>query len=140
MGVAAKHAYRFWFLKSEHWSDLRIARLAKDGARCRICYSRSISNDSHHIRYPSEWSRTTVEDLRTMCRSCHDRAHRIMREIGTSNWSEILHVLKLEVRPMVRFQLTEFLARVRHIRLAWYALGATDPDNKRHGSSVGSES
>lgn len=72
--VAAKHHYRFKYLKSEHWGNLRIAKLASVDAKCKHCGARDLSNDVHHLRYRKLYD-VELDDLVVLCRICHDLAH-----------------------------------------------------------------
>ncbi len=73
--------YRNVYLKSEHWMNLRIERLALSNGLCAICGFRSVSNDVHHIRYGGSLYRVKAdEDLRVLCRSCHTEIHRLLDE------------------------------------------------------------
>lgn len=78
MGVVARHTYRFHYLKSDHWKDLRLRKLASEDAKCEICNFRSTSNDVHHLRYPKPLTKTKIHDLVVLCRSCHEFIHEIM--------------------------------------------------------------
>lgn len=78
--VSAKHHYRFRYLKSEHWSNLRIAKLAAEDAKCRKCGYRDLSNDIHHLLYRRLYD-VTLDDLVVLCRKCHERVHEAL-EIG----------------------------------------------------------
>ena len=89
MSIESKHAYRFVFLKSEEWSNQRIARLARDGAKCRICRIRNLSNDVHHAKYPKNWKSTDLVHLKTLCRECHDDVHEMMKNHPNWTWREI---------------------------------------------------
>lgn len=100
MSIEAKHAYRFGFLKSERWQNIRLECLARDRARCVVCGFEDISNDAHHIRYPKNgWQFTKRSDLRTLCRLCHEAAHEIIEDAETNgvklNWGQIKSVIKL---------------------------------------------
>lgn len=94
MGIAAKHAYRFQFLNSETWNNLRVARLARDGAKCRLCGKRDLSNDVHHIFYPEKWEDTAIQHLKTLCRECHEKVHIIQSDNPTFTWKQIKNKIK----------------------------------------------
>lgn len=89
MGLESKHKYRFEFLKSEKWKSIRLQRLVIDGAMCRVCRRRDLSNDVHHIRYPSKWEDTSVDDIRTLCRDCHEQVHDLMENNPKLSWREL---------------------------------------------------
>lgn len=78
MGIGAKHTYRFKYLKSEHWKNLRIEKLATEDAKCEICQFRSLSNDVHHLKYRRPLTKTTVCDLVVLCRRCHELVHGVI--------------------------------------------------------------
>jgi len=72
MGIEGKHAYRFVYLKSEKWQNVRIEALAREGGKCQICGEESISNDAHHVWYPESIWETRSENLVILCRPCHE--------------------------------------------------------------------
>lgn len=88
--IASKHSYRFGYLKSEHWKNLRIYRLKKDKGMCQVCLCDEWGNDVHHIRYQKSLYDTTVGDLRTLCRRCHKLIHDLSKETPWSNNPEHL--------------------------------------------------
>lgn len=89
MGVASKHAYRFGFLKSDKWKNLRLACLARDKGRCVICNTYSLQNDAHHLTYPPNWYDTELSHLRTLCRTCHESVHELIDERPDLRWKSI---------------------------------------------------
>jgi hypothetical protein len=134
MGIEAKHAYRFGFLKSDRWQQLRLDCLARDGTKCRICKVRVLSNDAHHIRYPKNWFDTKIQDLVTLCREHHELVHKIMEERPGLNWKQIRFRIRipgvheiftgrtyrrmhLEKAVATENYLTAFMAWVIHIQL-----------------------
>ena len=74
MSVAGKQFYRFTYLRSEHWENLRIAKLASVDAKCQRCTHRDLSNDVHHLRYRHLYD-VTLDDLLVLCRDCHEEVH-----------------------------------------------------------------
>lgn len=78
MGIEARHAYRFGYLQSEHWKNLRIQKLAECDARCHICNLRDLENDVHHIYYPPDLFKTRLHVLRVLCRKHHEMVHAYM--------------------------------------------------------------
>lgn len=82
MGLAERHAYRFGYLQSEHWRNLRVKALAECDARCFFCNERDLSNDVHHIHYPEDLRKTRTMMLRVLCRGHHERLHRLMDSIN----------------------------------------------------------
>lgn len=80
MGIEGRHAYRFRYLKSEAWQNVRAAALARDDAVCRICGWRSVGNDAHHVFYPSSFYGTKPEDVVILCRPCHELAEKLIHK------------------------------------------------------------
>lgn len=80
MSVSSTHYYRFEYLKSAHWSDLRLRKLCETDARCEICKTQNFSNDVHHLRYKQLFDVET-SDLKTLCRRCHNYIHNALEEI-----------------------------------------------------------
>jgi hypothetical protein len=79
--IATRHSYRFNYLKSEHWKELRTLKLIKSRATCALCRLVSWNNDVHHVDYGVD-GLTTVKtsDLRVLCRDCHDAVHHVMEK------------------------------------------------------------
>lgn len=75
MSIESKHAYRFGFLKSEEWKDLRRFFLAHGNAECAVCGEVNWSNDIHHVKYPEKWVETKRSHIVILCRLCHDKIH-----------------------------------------------------------------
>lgn len=59
------------YLHSRRWQELRAEALVRDGCRCRSCNSAQ-DLEVHHRRYPAVFGTETVDDLTTLCRSCHE--------------------------------------------------------------------
>lgn len=88
VSIESKHAYRFGYLKSEQWSNVRLEALAREGGKCQICKEESISNDAHHIWYPENIYETRAENLVILCRCCHDFVHSMMPDCKTRDEQE----------------------------------------------------
>lgn len=67
-----KKAYRKYLL-TEHWKVLRDATVARDG-KCVDC-GETESLEAHHKFYRPKWEDTLLEDLKTLCRTCHRIEH-----------------------------------------------------------------
>jgi 5-methylcytosine-specific restriction endonuclease McrA len=59
------------YLKSARWRELREQAVVRDLGRCRTCNTTE-ELEVHHRRYPAIWGEETVEDLTTLCRTCHE--------------------------------------------------------------------
>lgn len=88
MGVDAKHAYRFGYLKLDKWKAVRLEALVREKGKCQICFEESVFNDAHHIWYPSSVYQTEERHLVILCRGCHDFLHAMMPECKTSDEKE----------------------------------------------------
>lgn len=100
MGIEAKHAYRFEYLKSEKWSTVRIEALAREKGKCQICGEESIHNDAHHVWYPESIWDTTEAHLVVLCRPCHDFIHSMIPEcktndevVGRGHWNKFRNAI-----------------------------------------------
>lgn len=70
---ARQHWYRNVYLLSEHWDKLRESKL-KINPCCELCGKKK-RLDVHHVRYKNIYD-VTVEDLQTLCRTCHRKFHK----------------------------------------------------------------
>jgi hypothetical protein len=98
MGISHKHAYRFVYLKSEEWKDVRFEALAREMARCQICGEENFSNDAHHIYYPKSVWDTKADYLVILCRECHEFAQLLFnqqknREAGKQAFDKIVAII-----------------------------------------------
>ena len=75
-GLSGKLWYRNVYLKSEHWKNLRTQRLIIANKKCEQC-SDVYYLDVHHLSYKNIFD-VTVEDLRVLCRICHNKEHGIV--------------------------------------------------------------
>ena len=67
-----KQYYRDAYLRSKEWRNKRKAVLTRDNGLCRLCNDKGI--DIHHISY-SNLMREEWNQLITLCRNCHKKAH-----------------------------------------------------------------
>ena len=59
---------------SPKWKELREARLKIDGQKCVMCGT-AYQLQVHHRRYPPAWGLETLDDLVTLCDTCHSQLH-----------------------------------------------------------------
>jgi hypothetical protein len=78
--TASQKAYRKYLL-TDHWKALRERALERDGRKCTydlgdgfICEDTDRLN-VHHVVYREKWEDTRLEDLQTICRTCHRIEH-----------------------------------------------------------------
>lgn len=63
------------YLHTNVWKELRNERLRTDFYRCSRCGS-AINVEVHHIKYPDVWGTEDMDDLVTLCASCHAETHK----------------------------------------------------------------
>jgi hypothetical protein len=111
MGIEAKHAYRFGYLKSDKWSNVRLEALGREKGKCQICREESIFNDAHHKWYPENIYETTEKHLVILCRPCHEFLHSMMpecktndEEAGNANWAKFTNsIMAWRMKKMCLF-------------------------------------
>lgn len=62
------------YLRSPEWKELRQKRIQRDNYQCVICGSAK-NLDVHHISYIHMGESGEIDDLITLCRSCHQKIH-----------------------------------------------------------------
>jgi 5-methylcytosine-specific restriction endonuclease McrA len=65
------------YLRSEHWSRVRIRQIKEKGYICELCKSRN-KLALHHKTY-ERLGAELVEDLQWLCRGCHRKVHNIKK-------------------------------------------------------------
>lgn len=85
MSIEAKHAYRFGYLKSEQWKNVRLEALVREKGMCEICGEQSVLNDAHHVWYPVNIYDTKENQLAVLCRPCHEFLHTMLPECKTKD-------------------------------------------------------
>lgn len=66
----------------DHWNEIRMAALERDGFACRCCPNDSASGiplEIHHRHYEN-WGKEQLEDVVTLCVTCHDAITSRIRE------------------------------------------------------------
>lgn len=79
-----QRAYRL-YLRSDAWRAKRAAVLERCGRVCENCGAGSglfpVSLDVHHLTY-AHIGNEQLEDLRALCRDCHEAEHDELRLVG----------------------------------------------------------
>lgn len=71
---APRNSYQS-YIASNLWRQTRRLALHRDGYQCRVCRSRR-RLQVHHLTYKHLGNEANhLEDLKTLCRTCHRRAH-----------------------------------------------------------------
>lgn len=67
---------RQWYLRTDHWLQVRMQAKVRDGYCCTRCGNSDRVLHVHHLTYDRkgvEW----LEDVATLCDPCHKRTHGI---------------------------------------------------------------
>ena len=72
--VSRKSEY-YRYLESSHWRNLRYRAFKRDSFKCVRCGS-DFRLQGHHIRYRKNIFDCTVNDIQTLCKTCHEKHHR----------------------------------------------------------------
>lgn len=82
----------FWhkytrYLKSGHWRQLRLAAFERDNYRCSLCKKKFLERqlNGHHLNYHKDLYKSTVEEIQTLCISCHEKLHAAKRAQRKAN-------------------------------------------------------
>ena len=62
------------YLNEPHWHEVREKRLLIDNRRCAMCGTAK-NLEVHHITYERLWNEDVINDLITLCTSCHKKLH-----------------------------------------------------------------
>lgn len=87
------------FKLSEDWEILRTNCKEYDGWMCQVCgyqgYDGDPNIDAHHINRPTPGTENIVDDLITLCRSCHSIVESYKDKKKLNNRSDtITYILK----------------------------------------------
>lgn len=66
------------YINSKWWREKRMERLKLDGFKCQLCGS-GMNLNVHHINYEN-LGKENIDDIVTLCRSCHAKVHRTTEE------------------------------------------------------------
>lgn len=71
------------YLASEEWKQKRALVLERDKHRCRRCGAKGYGTilHVHHMWYPQNWGEESIDDLITLCDSCHKEVHERLNAI-----------------------------------------------------------
>jgi hypothetical protein len=143
MSIEGKLYYRDVYLKSDKWQNVRLEALVREKARCQICGEESISNDAHHIWYPTPIWDTEERHLIILCRSCHEFIHIMLPDCnkttdeqkGTNEWLRFKGAITIWRRTHAQIflpgespkELRNELARVKALLVQTEATTASTP-------------
>lgn len=72
--------------KGRDWERIRRQVLERDAYRCREC-GKAGRLEVHHLLHLDSGGTNALENLRTLCRSCHIEAH---KRWGDPDWEALL--------------------------------------------------
>lgn len=94
----------FEYITSDKWKAICGQRYKIDGGVCQCCGSRgTIRNplQCHHFHYGNFGHEDVYKDVVTLCKSCHESQHNVVRRITDENggrmWDKNGHVPKIHV-------------------------------------------
>ncbi|MBM3235817.1 hypothetical protein FJZ31_05915 [Candidatus Poribacteria bacterium] len=73
--------------------NLRIATLMRDGYECTKCKKKNTHFDAHHIVWKEHGGKDTIDNLITLCKSCHRKVHQGKKKLdikGVSGFKDII--------------------------------------------------
>lgn len=63
------------YLKSDHWQNLRKAKLKEARYQCQRCGASGCQLEVHHKTYRKSWYETELFELEVLCDPCHEKEH-----------------------------------------------------------------
>lgn len=81
------------YLQSDHWTQLREKILERDNRACVVC-GRNNNLQVHHKVYRPRLEDAALEDLETLCRTCHAQQH----GIGPTAFEYKAHEIRLKLQ------------------------------------------
>jgi len=73
------------YLKTEHWIELRGAKLLEANNRCQKCKSHH-KLQVHHLTYERK-GRERLSDLKVLCERCHEKEHALF-PVYVDDWKQ----------------------------------------------------
>lgn len=87
------------YLKSDHWIDLRGAKMLEANGMCKKCKCKS-SLQVHHLTYERK-GYERLSDLMVLCERCHEKAHNLFPAY-VDNWKPTLKTKNKAKKAVVR--------------------------------------
>lgn len=69
---------RYWYLRTDHWKEVRKQAKVRDGFGCTCCGTLDGPLEVHHLHYANA-GQELLEDVVTLCQPCHNVADEIRR-------------------------------------------------------------
>ena len=100
----AEHQHGYYdYMRSSEWQEKRMQRLMMDGFRCQMCGS-GTNLQVHHISYDNLRKDAEIDDLVTLCKTCHEKVHStdLERKANPSTVSPLYIVAVHAIKTMNR--------------------------------------
>ena len=79
---------------NREWDWIRLKVLQqRDGRRCQECHKAG-RLEVHHLKQLQDGGDNALDNLKTLCRDCHIRAHARPVSAGTASWQFFVDELK----------------------------------------------
>lgn len=115
MAAKHKHSYRFVYLRSDKWKDVRLEALLREKMFCQICKEEDFFNDAHHIFYPKSVWDTEADDLVILCRDCHNMIHSFFEQQPSRKKGKIAFVqITKVIQKWVGLKSKRLLEKIQH--------------------------
>ena len=100
------------YIRSAEWQEKRMQRLMMDGFRCKLCGS-GINLQVHHISYDNMCQDAEIDDLVTLCKTCHEKVHStdLERKANPSTVSPLYVIAVYAIRTKSRAEAWETFER-----------------------------
>jgi hypothetical protein len=82
------------YLHSDHWDKRRRSTIRRDHAQCQLCGVRNTQLHVHHLDDLRPYDEDGIENLITLCTSCHRRLHSSSSENRNLILDEIANRIK----------------------------------------------
>lgn len=89
--------------------NVKAAVLSRDEYTCQICECKDTQLEVHHIRFKSQGGSNSMENLITLCKSCHEKIHKnelkIDKQVRSFNHASHMNIMR---KRLVRILKNEF--------------------------------
>ncbi len=103
------------YMQSKAWDKKRRQRLKLDGYTCQECGATDAPLDVHHLTY-ERFGREDMDDLKSLCRQCHDREHQPHVEYGICGTCGKLLAISIRKVRVFGTSWTDYTCQDGHMR------------------------
>jgi len=90
--------------------NLRLATLIRDNFTCQCCKAKHISLEAHHIHYRKDGGKETINNLITVCSTCHSGIHdgtKILTNKGVDGFKDQIAQRTMQGKNDLYFELNK---------------------------------